>query len=968
MKPFIVFRKTLTFPGQVAPKLFLAQFLCLALSWQACAAGNATAGNHKVQVNDPALARQFIARGETLIADYGSYQLFAVKELDQTLATNAAVELRDDYHLINLNAAALDTRLPEIKALSQPVGDFPGRKMHLVQFAGPVQSAWHAELLATGVQIIDYIPENAYLVYGDAPSIAKVQALAATAPHIQWEGAYRDEYRIHPNALATDAAGNPREIGTDEFMVQLVADPDANTNTVLLLEQLKLAPIKRQYDILHYLNVQVILAPSDLPIIAAQPDVISIQPYYKRQKFDERQAQIVAGNITGNVPANPGYLAWLTTNGFTQAQFTASGFAVDVSDSGIDDGTTTPNHFGLYVDGSLSNSSRVIYNRLEGTPHSGSTLKGCDGHGTLNTHVIAGYDDLKSFPFLDSSGFHYGLGICPFVNVGSSVIFDPDTFTSPNYSTLQSAAYNNGARISNNSWGANTAGGYDTDSQSYDALVRDAQSGVSGNQEMVIVFAAGNAGSGAQTIGAPGTAKNVITVGAAEGVQAFGGTDGSGIGDGGADSCNDMATFSSVGPCSDGRHKPEFTAPGTHISGGVIQSNMPGPTGTADPCFTGSGVSGGVGSIYFPAGQQFYTASDGTSHSTPCVSGGCALVRQYFINNFTNPPSPAMTKAYLMNSARYMTGLLANDSLWSNEQGFGEMNLGTAFDGTPRILRDELAADLFTASGQTRTFTGMVSDTNKPFRVTISWTDAPGSTTGNSYNNNLDLAVTVNGSTYKGNVFSGAFSTTGGTADVKDNSESVFLPAGASGTFIVTVTGTSINSIGVPNSGNQLEQDFALVVYNGVSETVPILQSAGSTLAAESCSPTNGAVDPGETVTMNFSLQNVGTANATNLVVTLQSNSGVNPISGPQTYGVMLAGGAAVSQPFTFTAAGNCGGNITAALQLQDGAANLGTVNFTIPLGTFVLTNVLAQNFDGVTAPALPPAGRVPSAAPNRPG
>jgi hypothetical protein len=60
----------------------------------------------------------------------------------------------------------------------------------------------------------------------------------------------------------------------------------------------------------------------------------------------------------------------------------------------------------------------------------------------------------------------------------------------------------------------------------------------------------------------------------------------------------------------------------------------------------------------------------------------------------------------------------------------GALDLGTAFDGTVRMLRDELAADKFTASGQTRTFTGSITDPSKPFRVTLAWTDSPGSTTG----------------------------------------------------------------------------------------------------------------------------------------------------------------------------------------------------------------------------------------------
>jgi hypothetical protein len=228
-----------------------------------------------------------------------------------------------------------------------------------------------------------------------------------------------------------------------------------------------------------------------------------------------------------------------------------------------------------------------------------------------------------------------------------------------------------------------------------------------------------------------------------------------------------------------------------------------------------------VGSdIYFPSGQQWYTASSGTSHSTPCVAGGCALLRQYFLNNFTNPPTPAMTKAYLMNSARYMTGTGANDSLWSNNQGMGEMNLGTAFDGVGRYLRDEVANDMFTASGQSRSYTLQIVDSSKPFRVTIAWTDAPGSTTGNAYKNNLDLTVAVAGNTYKGNVFSGRNSITGGSADLANNAESVFLPAGVSGTAVITVTAANINSDGVPNNGISVDQDFALVAYN-VTDVVP---------------------------------------------------------------------------------------------------------------------------------------------------
>ena len=115
------------------------------------------------------------------------------------------------------------------------------------------------------------------------------------------------------------------------------------------------------------------------------------------------------------------------------------------------------------------------------------------------------------------------------------------------------------------------------------------------------------------------------------------------------------------------------------------------------------------------------------------------------------------------------------------------------------------------------------------------------------------------------------------------------------------------------------------------ADSAPVLVSNSFTLVAESCP--NGGVDPAETVTVNFGLKNIGTANTTNLVATLLATGGILSPSGPQTYGVLITNGAAVAQPFTFTASGICGGTNTATLQLQDGAANLGTVTFSFRLG-----------------------------------
>ena len=150
---------------------------------------------------------------------------------------------------------------------------------------------------------------------------------------------------------------------------------------------------------------------------------------------------------------------------------------------------------------------------------------------------------------------------------------------------------------------------------------------------------------------------------------------------------------------------------------------------------------------------------------------------------------------------------------------------------------------------------------------------------------------------------------------------------------------------GTPNGTNLINALAAMPIL------APAIVSNSFVLVIEGCP--NGVVDPAESVTINFGLKNIGTASTTNLVATLLPTGGIIPSSSPQTYGVLGTNGTSV-QPFSFTATGNCGGTNTASLQLQDGAASLGTITFSFRLGQPSVANSLSQNFDGVTAPALP--------------
>jgi photosystem II stability/assembly factor-like uncharacterized protein len=135
-----------------------------------------------------------------------------------------------------------------------------------------------------------------------------------------------------------------------------------------------------------------------------------------------------------------------------------------------------------------------------------------------------------------------------------------------------------------------------------------------------------------------------------------------------------------------------------------------------------------------------------------------------------------------------------------------------------------------------------------------------------------------------------------------------------------------------------------------------VMRDAGTTLTAESCLPGNGVIDAGEDVTVSFAVTNIAGAGAAtdNLVVTLLPTGGVTFPTGPVNYGV-IGLGATVARDFRFSNNMGCGDTITLTFHLQDGAIDLG--NFTRKFTLGVLQTgapTYTENFDGVTAPALP--------------
>jgi subtilisin family serine protease len=741
---------------------------------------------HKVVVyaHEQELRNTILSSGGTLVEDYGAFALYRAPQeaAEHLAAADTTSSVRDDMNLVLLRAGAFDTTDAEPQQLRVEGGaEAADEQLYVVQMVGPVKHEW-LEALRQSVDLVSYIPNNAYLVRATASGFARIRELsAAHESFIQWSGDYKPAYKIAPeislNAGQAISATVQfaRSKGSEEQRQKLAA-----ISSVVIFDE----PASAE----GYTNLRITVDSRQIAEIARLSDVVWIEPFKTPIAFDERQNQIVAGALVNSQLSGPGYLAWLRVKGLASTP----DFIVDVADSGMDQGVLDPavihkdflNQAGL---------NRVIYSRLVAGDGIEGTSQDTTGHGTLNSSIIGGYNTGTSFPMIDGNGFSYGLGIHPFVKLGTTKIFNPE-FTSPNYITMTDDMYRDGARISSNSWGS-YSNAYNADCQTYDSMVRDARRGEAGNQELTIVFAAGNNGPIGE-LASPGTAKNIITVGASENLRP--GLDACQVATEGADDINSLIDFSSGGPTLDGRTKPDICAPGTHIQGAKSQ----------DRGYNASGVC----NSFFPGGQSLYTWSSGTSHAAPAVAGGAALVRQYFQQSTGRAPSPAMVKAYLTNSSSYMTGFLAGDTLPGKHQGLGLLNLGRAFDDSTRILIDQ--TQTLTDSGQTFAAKGRIISTGKPVRVTLSWTDVPGIPSANPAVNDLDLQLTINGQTYIGNHFSGANSITGGTPDRVNNLESIWLPAGVSGDYEIRVIAANITGDGVPGNSDTSDQDFALVAYN----------------------------------------------------------------------------------------------------------------------------------------------------------
>jgi hypothetical protein len=652
--------------------------------------------------------------------------------------------------------------------------NFSGKDYYVVQFGGPTQDEWLDSLRAIGIEVLQYVAHQSFLVYGDAAAIAK----AAGHSRVRWVGRYLPEDRIDPvlrqQLAATKGAPLARGLapleltkpGTAVFDLAVFARADLRSVAAQVAAMPNVTvrnAIKLPANFFNVLRVEMPI--NAVEQMAQISDVVRIDAHSTPRIEDERSSQIISGNYTGTTSIAAAPYDPLT-------QFGVDGTNITVSM--VDDGVSIPGNGGFYL-----TSTNTVNGPLHGGP-----IGAIGGHGHLNASIIAGN---TPFSTLDPTGYNYGKGVAPKANI-INIPFLNIAYTGTEADCFNDTLATQGPNgvfgyISNNSWGDAPNGNmYESTAAQMDGFVRDASTAAS-IDPIVLVFSAGNRGTEGLTT--PKMAKNIIAAGNSENLR----TEISPS----ADNIDDMNSTSSRGPAADGRIKPDITAPGTVIAGSRAGS--------------GTTVSGQV--------DANVSWSSGTSHAAPQIAGAAALFTQFWkANNGGANPSPALVKAVILNTGQEMNGFGATSPLPNGDEGWGRINMKLMLNTgvAMKYVNQDYA---FSDPGMGIGYIGKVADASKPIRVMLVWTDPP-AVADPTLINNLDLTVTVGANTYKGNVLTNGVSVTGGTADTKNNVETVRLPAGtAAGTFVsIAVSATALNGDGILGNADLTDQHFALVAYN----------------------------------------------------------------------------------------------------------------------------------------------------------
>ena len=463
-------------------------------------------------------------------------------------------QLASDRHGILLENALIDTgaglqlSIPKHLAAAGDPGAF------IVQAKGPISAPFRAALAGAGAAVVSYIPNNALLV---RLSAAAANTLAAN-PLVQAVLPYEPYYKLQPSLLGK--AVNQQPLPAAQVLT-LGLFNDGAAATTAQIEKLG-GQIVGQ-DRSPFGPILRVQPPADWLALVQLPGVQIVEPATRRVVAND------LSRVTMGVATN-------TLTGTNYLGLTGKNVTVEVNDTGID--ATHPDFTtgGIRVFGDYALS-----------------LVDTNGHGTHVAGIIAG-NGTESDTVTNAQGSIMPgtntqfRGMAPLATLFSVGVPFLGGYNTNNVTDtyLQETPAKTNALISNNSWVNDGSSEYDLSAASYDAAVRDAIPERTGPQPVLFVFAAGNDGSGdddggggtPDSINSPGTAKNVITVGALEQYRnitntytPLGTTNPVAVWLPMTDSSSQVASYSARGNVgigtegTYGRFKPDVVAPGSFV-------------------------------------------------------------------------------------------------------------------------------------------------------------------------------------------------------------------------------------------------------------------------------------------------------------------------------------------------------------------------------------------------------------------
>ncbi|HDQ99838.1 MAG TPA: hypothetical protein ENN51_06100, partial [candidate division WOR-3 bacterium] len=456
----------------------------------------------------------------------------------------------------------------------------PGPQLSLIQFTGPLERDRRRGLEREGIRAFGYLAPYATMAVLDAEQRERVAAL----PFVGWVGPFHPGYKLQEHLL--HARGR--------LELDLLLTPFGDEEAVLGRIAELAGDVKQVTHSGFGTVVRFFLDAERLGQLAALDDIIWVQEWTEPE-FCNNSVQWVTQ--TGWRSSAPPDTSTLARNVWRQG-VRGRGLILSTTDSGLNTGHDMFRDPDLPITppGIWPGHRKVVAFKLYAgadpgeNPYHGShvngTVAGCDSVTGGTSFYDGAAKDARVY-FVDVSASGGGLVI----GTDLTALWDTVYLGRGLPDSLRPIVQHSG------SWGwGNSQGTY---------LIQDASTDAYAwaNKDFLNIISAGNSGSSPRTIGNPGLAKNVLTIGAT----------------GRGTASNTIAGFSSRGPTQDGRTKPNIVAPGVNLWSARN------------------------------TGTNTYSQMSGTSMAAPAANGTIALMRQYLRDGYypTGTPEPADRREYI---------------------------------------------------------------------------------------------------------------------------------------------------------------------------------------------------------------------------------------------------------------------------------------------------------------------------------